>query len=119
MCRDVEILGGTWYVEPTVWHYIPGLELVFPERPGDWRSMGRPFHPDGRRGYDEAACVRLSGSEDARQVYHVLASAIQDAELYFSLCPTPVWIRALYWLTMKLSKSPTAADTLSVASSST
>ncbi|KAL2017483.1 hypothetical protein VTK56DRAFT_2079 [Thermocarpiscus australiensis] len=111
MCRSLEVLSGTWYIEPTIW-WDPAPRVPFPERPGYWRSVGRPFSSTGRPGYDHVARARLSGSEHARQVDHVLASAIQDAELYFRLCSTPLWIRALYWLTVRLSWSPAAADTL-------
>jgi hypothetical protein len=55
--------------------------------------MGR-LGPD-----DDIASVRLSGTIASRVLDHILCSLVQDAEVYFCLCTTPAWIRALYAVT--------------------
>lgn len=42
--------------------------------------------------------ARLTTSERGRQFYHVVASVVQDADVYFSLCSTSGWVRGLYLL---------------------
>lgn len=102
MCREIEISNGLWYVGT----FVGGMPSPGPpERPRLFRSIGVPYGPS-----EGLTTAKLFGSPAARQADHVLASAIQDAELYFSLCSTPLWIRLVYFLTKKLSVS--AAEVL-------
>ena len=102
MCRRIETLNGIWLIGNSRWS-IPGEGPS--EHPRLFRSIGAIYGPT-----KEVTRARLFGSQPARQLDHVLASAIQDAEIYFSLCSTPLWLRLLYFSTKKLS--PKAADVL-------
>jgi len=46
----------------------------------------------------DSAAARLRLTADAN-FYHTLCSATQDADRYFSLCSTPLWLRVLFYST--------------------
>lgn len=89
-CSDITTLSGRWVVGSATWA-TPGPAP--PEKPEFWTSMGKLDPNDG------AATARLSGTVASRVLDHLLCSLVQDAEVYFRLCTTPAWIRALYAVT--------------------
>jgi hypothetical protein len=89
-CSDITTLSGRWFVGSATWA-TPGPAP--PEKPGHWTSMGK-LDPN-----DDAATARLSGTVASRDLDHLLCSLVQDAEVYFRLCTTPAWIRALHAVT--------------------
>lgn len=102
MCREAYIVSGDWYIGEFR-SGIPGDAP--PELPYSWRRIAILHVPA-----KETCRLRLRGSEKARQVDHVILSAVQDAELYFKLCSTPIWLRLLYAATKTVSSA--AADGL-------
>ena len=94
-CRQRELLKDAWALEQ---HFISGPRHGPPEKAGFWCSMS-PLYGVTK----DMASVRLFGSESGRMSDHVLVSAVQDAELYFNLCHTPLWIRGLFILTKHIS----------------
>lgn len=95
-CSNLTILSGCWYVGSAIW---PIAGSAPPEQPGLWTSMGKPYSSD------YIATVRLSGTVSSRYLDHLLCSLVQDAVVYFRLCTTPIWVRALYvftWLAPRL-----------------
>lgn len=92
MCLEIETLAGWWFIGSAQWGR-PGPAP--PEHVKEFLSFGR-MGPPG-----DVAVARLTCPRRARQLEHVLASAVQDAELYFQLCSTPIWIRILYGLVAK------------------
>jgi hypothetical protein len=98
-CSDITTLSGRWFVGSATWA-TPGPAP--PEKPGHWTSMGK-LDPN-----DDAATVKLRGTVASRVLDHLLCSLVQDAVVYFHLCTTPVWIRALYaatWSAPRLRES--------------
>lgn len=89
MCASVEALQTPWYWGNTQAYQLGPLGT---ERPGWFVSFGR------LEGAARVASGRLTTSERGRQFYHAVCSAVQDAEIYFALCSTPAWIRALHAL---------------------
>jgi hypothetical protein len=94
-CISIQVLSGRWFVNgmqawrPVLW----GPQLV-----KQWMSFGYD-DPEGN-----AATAKLIGSEQTRRLYHTIASVVQDAEVYFALCTTPIWIRAVYWFAGLISR---------------
>lgn len=103
MCKELEILSGVWSAFGTTGGSGGGGSI--PERVKRFGNFGIAYHVSR-----ESTTARLFGSSVALQVDHVVASAVQDAELYFSLCSTPPWLRLLYSFTSKMSIR--AADVL-------
>ncbi|KAH7071789.1 hypothetical protein BKA63DRAFT_516397 [Paraphoma chrysanthemicola] len=99
-CSNITTLSGRWFVGSAVWT-TPGPAP--PEKPGQYTSIGK-LDAD-----DDLASARLSGTIASRRLDHLLCSMVQDAEVYFLLCTTPAWIRALYALTRS---APTAREML-------
>lgn len=96
MCRKAYMMSGFWVIDNFGGSDRP--TFAGPERPGSWRTVSLMFGPtkvDTR--------LRLTGSEPARQLDHQVASAVQDAEVYFKLCSTPLWLRLLYSATCVVS----------------
>ncbi|KAH8726381.1 hypothetical protein GQ44DRAFT_771158 [Phaeosphaeriaceae sp. PMI808] len=94
-CNDITTLSGRWFVGSATWT-TPGPAP--PEKPGHWTSMGK-LYPKG-----DAATARVSGTVASRVLDHLLCNLVQDAEVYFYLCTTPAWIRALYVVTWSASR---------------
>ncbi|KAJ6784432.1 hypothetical protein PWT90_07069 [Aphanocladium album] len=99
MCRQMECVSGTWFAGST---QSSRHGVISAERPLQWHSFSpgetRRYRQDPF-GYDvveETSRLRLSGSEKAWLLDHQLVSAVQDAELYFNLCSTPMILRLLY-----------------------
>jgi hypothetical protein len=86
-CSDITVLSGLWFVDSATWA-IPGPAP--PEKPAQWTSMGK-LDP-----ITDEATARLRGTIASRVLDHILCSLVQDAEVYFRLCTTPAWIRALH-----------------------
>ncbi|TQV92117.1 LysM domain-containing protein [Cordyceps javanica] len=102
MCGQFYILSGWWYLDGFL-SGVPGEAP--PERLHSWRSFHNSHAPA-----TTTAQIRVSGSEKARQLDHLIASAVQDAEVYFKLCSTPLWLRLVYAAARAVS--PAAADLL-------
>ncbi len=105
MCREIYIVSGEW----SVGQFMAVAPIRGPpERPNSWQGIymrfGPPRLPNG------PSEVRRFGSEEAQQLDHMIVSAVQDAQLYFSLCSTPLWLSLVYAASNALS--PRAADTL-------
>lgn len=102
MCRQVYIVSGHWYLDG---YLSGGPGEAPPERPHAWRGFQIARGPA-----TTTSQLRLSGSEKARQLDHLIASAVQDAEMYFKLCSTPLWLRLVYAAARAVS--PAAAEVL-------
>lgn len=90
MCISIHALSGRWFLgEMRAWN--PPV-LWGPQRPQQWMDFG---HDDPSK---NAATAELIGSERTLQLYHTIASVVQDAEVYFSLCTTPLWVHGVYFL---------------------
>jgi hypothetical protein len=93
MCISFETLSGCWDIgsarfgRPGVWG---------PQRPKTWIRFGKD--PTGT----QPATAKILGSERTRQLYHTLCSVVQDAEVYFSLCSTPLWVRVSYSMASRI-----------------
>lgn len=90
MCVSLDTLSGRWYIGGSSW---PRRELWGPQLPEFWISFGKDLTSS------QPATAKLLGSERTRQLYHIICSSVEDAEVYFSLCSTPLWVRVLYVLT--------------------
>lgn len=95
MCRETYIVSGDWFMGGFR-SGTPGDAP--PELPFTWRSINIVHLPPKK-----PCRLRLYGSETARQVDHIIVSAVQDAEIYFRLCSTPLWLRLFYSATKAIS----------------
>jgi hypothetical protein len=92
MCISFETLSGCWnfgsarFGQPGEWA----------QRPKSWIRFGKD--PAGT----QPATSKMLGSERTRQLYHTLCSVVQDAEVYFSLCSTPLWVRVSYSMASRI-----------------
>jgi hypothetical protein len=87
-CARLKVLEGGWYLLSG-----PGGSrtcydgCVAEQQPRSflsWAKIGKE---------SEAASLRLTADTS---FYHTLCSATQDADRYFSLCSTPLWLRVLF-----------------------
>ncbi|KAI0452790.1 hypothetical protein F5B21DRAFT_481675 [Xylaria acuta] len=86
-CSNITTLSGRWFISSAVW-VNPGPAP--PEKAGVWTSFGKLALDN------LTAAAQLNGTVASRVLDHSICSIVQDAEVYFYLCNTPVWIRALY-----------------------
>jgi hypothetical protein len=93
MCISLETLSGYWEIGSASFHR-PGVWGPLP--PKIWTGFGKGF--PGTR----PATAKILGSEGTRQLYHTLCSVVQDAEVYFSLCSTPLWVRVSYSMASRI-----------------
>ena len=89
---SIQVLSGHWDIATADVHH-PGLwdNLIV----GHYNSFGNNSHTDPKHG----ATGIIICTEKTRQMYHTIASAILDADRYFSLCETPLWLQLLYAVT--------------------
>ncbi|RHZ67878.1 hypothetical protein CDV55_107512 [Aspergillus turcosus] len=95
-CISIQALSGRWFLgSMRAWN--PPV-LWGPQGVQQWMDFGHD-DPDGN-----AATAKLIGSEQTQRLYHTIASVVQDAEAYFALCTTPIWIRTVYWFAGLISQ---------------
>lgn len=95
MCRALDLISGDWAVSGYI---ATGPVEGPPEIPNGWQGI--LMRSGAARIVNQ---LRRYGSEPARQLDHMIVSAVQDAELYFKLCSTPLWLRILYAATNTMS----------------
>lgn len=93
MCVSFETVTGRWRFASSDYAH-PGAKWG-PQLPKYWIVFGREPSSD-------PATAKLLGSERTRQFYHIICSSVEDAELYFSLCSTHVWVQVLYRLASRI-----------------
>ncbi|ATY64012.1 LysM domain protein [Cordyceps militaris] len=102
MCREVYMVSGNW----AIGQFMGGGPVRGPpELPNLFQRIVIRYAPAQR-----PSQIRRFGSKKARQLDHMIVSAVQDARVYFKLCSTPLWLRLVYAALSALS--PHAADTL-------
>lgn len=89
-CSTITTISGQWFVGSALWRQ-PGPAPA--EQAEFWTSFGKL----GAKHVE--ATARLHGTVASRILDDVLCSMVQDAEAYFQLCSTPLWIRALFAVT--------------------
>lgn len=102
MCREVYMVSGNWAIGQFMGS---GPVRGPPELPNLFQRIVIRYAPAQR-----PSQIRRFGSKKARQLDHMIVSAVQDARVYFKLCSTPLWLRLVYAALSALS--PHAADTL-------
>lgn len=86
-CISIQTRSGSWYIGSMAsWRPV----LWGPQVPDHWMSFGS--NHDGKT----ASTAEIMGSKQSHELYHTIASVEQDAEVFFSLCTTPLWVRLLY-----------------------
>lgn len=100
-CETIEPQEGSYMISlstvatrGTGLHIGDGKGFVLPLRPGTMVQWKRNPHQVGAE--NEATVFRLKGPVEMLDFYRQVCSVNQDAEVYFQLPSTPLWLRGLY-----------------------
>ncbi|OAQ59537.1 hypothetical protein VFPPC_03771 [Pochonia chlamydosporia 170] len=86
-CISIRTRSGVWFIGSM----IAGQPVLWgPELPDHWM-----YFAGNHRGISPST-AEIIGSKQSCELYHTIASVEQDAEAFFSLCTTPLWVRLLY-----------------------